>query len=139
MSWLVDTDVLSNRTKPKPNPGVIEWLRENAADFYTCSHVIAEVATGIERLTEGRRKTELQEWLHHLLRPLRGRILNFNDTVAIVWARQEAEYERLGCPMPMPDSFIAATARRHNLTIITRNESDYQRPGLGVLNPFTRA
>jgi predicted nucleic acid-binding protein len=135
MSWLVDTDVLCERTRPQPNPRVLDWLRDNAAGFYTSSHVIAEVAAGIERL-EGRRKVDLQKWLQRLIKSLGGRILNFNDTVALVWAQQEAEYERLGCAMPMPDSFIAATARRHNLTIATRNSADYQRPGLRVFNPF---
>ena len=103
MSWLVDTDVLSERTKPRPNPQVLNWLHDNADDFYTSSHVIAEVAAGIERV-EGRRKSELRLWLQRLIKSLGGRILNFNDTVALVWAQQEAEFERLGCAMPMPDS-----------------------------------
>ncbi|HZM05120.1 MAG TPA: type II toxin-antitoxin system VapC family toxin [Candidatus Saccharimonadales bacterium] len=135
MSWLVDTDVLSERTKVRPNSRVMDWLRDNAGNIYTSSHVIGEIAAGIERL-KGRRKEELQEWLRRLIKSLDGRILNFNDTVAMVWAQQEAEYYRLGCAMPMPDSFIAATARRYNLTIVTRNVTDYQRPGLRVFNPF---
>jgi predicted nucleic acid-binding protein len=135
MSWLVDTDVLSKRTKARPNPRVLDWLRENAGEFYTSSHVIGEIAAGIERL-QGRRKAALQQWLQRLIKGLGGRILNFNDTVAMVWAQQEAEYDRLGCAMPMPDSFIAATARRHNLTIVTRNVADYERPGLRVFDPF---
>jgi predicted nucleic acid-binding protein len=135
MSWIVDTDVLSERTKLKPNNMVLDWLRENATRLYTSSHVIGEVANGIERL-EGKRKAELQVWLQRLIRSLAGRLLNFNGTVAVVWAQQESEYERLGCAMPMPDSFIAATARRHSLTIVTRNVADFQRPGLRVFNPF---
>ena len=135
MTWLVDTDVFSERTKIRPNLRVLDWLRDNASDIYTSSHVIGEIAAGIERL-HGRRKVALQEWLQRLIKGLDGRILNFNDTVAMVWAQQEAEYDRLGCAMPMPDSFIAATARRYNLTIVTRNVADYQRPGLRVLNPF---
>jgi toxin FitB len=135
MSWLVDTDVLSERTKARPNPRVLDWLQENADNIYTSSHVIGEIAAGIERLP-GRRKTALQEWLQRLIKSLDGRILNFNDTVAVVWSQQEAKLARLGCAMPMPDSFIAATARRYNLTIVTRNVSDYRRPVLRVLNPF---
>jgi predicted nucleic acid-binding protein len=135
MSWLVDTDVLSERTKAKPNSRVLDWLGHNAGNIYTSSHVIGELAAGIERL-EGRRKSALRERLQKLIKGLDGRILNFNDTVAMVWGQQEAEFNRLGCAMPMPDSFIAATARRYNLTIETRNVADYQRPGLRVLNPF---
>jgi predicted nucleic acid-binding protein len=66
---------------------------------------------------------------------VRVRILNFNTSVGTVWGRQEAEFTKKGCAMPMPDSFIAATARRHNLTIATRNVADYARPGLRTLNP----
>jgi predicted nucleic acid-binding protein len=66
---------------------------------------------------------------------MEGRVLNFNSSVATVWGRQEGEFKRKGCQMPMPDSFIAATARRHNLTIVTRNVADYTRPGLKVFNP----
>ena len=135
MSWLVDTDVLSERTKARPNSRVLDWMRDNAGNIYTSSHVIGEIAAGIEQI-QGKRKVALQEWLQQLIKSLGGRILNFNDTVAMVWAQQEAEYQRLGCAMPMPDSFIAATARRYNLTIVTRNVSDYQRPGLRVFNPF---
>src|SRR5580693_6399133 len=137
MNCLVDTDVFSERTKANPNPKVLDWLRDNAASVYTSSHVIGEIAAGIERL-QGGRKAALQEWLQRLIKSLGGRILNFNDAVAIVWAQQEAEYDRLGCAMPMPDSFIAATARRYNLTIVTRNAADYQRPGLRVFNPFVQ-
>jgi predicted nucleic acid-binding protein len=73
--------------------------------------------------------------LTRLIEVMEGRILSFNSTVATVWGRQEAEFGQLGCPMPMPDSFIAATARRHNLVIATRNLDDYTRPGLKVFNP----
>jgi len=111
MSWLVDTDVLSERTKARPNPRVLDWLGDNATVVYTSSHVIGEIAAGIE-LLQGRRKASLQDWLQRLIKSLDGRILNFNHSVAMVWAQQEAEYNRLGCAMPMPDSFIAATARR---------------------------
>ena len=131
----MDTDVLSERTKASPNPQVLDWIRYNSADICTSSHVIGEIAAGIERL-EGARKASLQEWLQRLVKSMGGRILNFNGTVAVVWGQQEAEYARLGCAMPMPDSFIPATARRHNLTIATRNVADYQRPGLRVFNPF---
>ena len=86
-------------------------------------------------MPDGAKKQALQLWLNRLMDALEGRVLNFNTAVATVWGRQEAEFKRKGCPMPMPDSFIAATARRHNLTIVTRNVADYTRPGLKVFNP----
>ena len=136
MSWLVDTNVLSERTKRKPSQVVLSWLEDRASEIYTSSHVIGELQAGISALAEGARKRALQQWLNRLIEAMGGRILNFNTTVATVWGLQEAEFAEKGCPMPMPDSFIAATARRHNLTIATRNISDYHRPGIQVINPF---
>jgi toxin FitB len=136
MNWLVDTDLFSERTRKRPDPAVLRWLEENAAEIYTSSHVIGEMQAGISLLADGARKRALQTWLNRLVEAMAGRILNFSTTVAAVWGRQEAEFQRKGCLMPMPDSFIAATARRHNLTIATRNTADYARPGLKVHNPF---
>jgi len=135
MNWLVDTDILSERTKPQPDPRVLSWMEVNADAIYTSSHVIGELQTGIALLSEGPKKKALQAWLNRLVEGMEGRILNFNTSVAAVWGRQEAEFSRKGCPMPMPDSFIAATARRHDLIIATRNVGDYTRPGLKVMNP----
>jgi predicted nucleic acid-binding protein len=136
MNWLVDTDLLSERARKQPDPRVLEWLEENAAGIYTSSHVIGELQAGISLLPEGPKRRALQAWLNRLIEAMEGRVLNFNTSVATVWGRQEAELSRQGCLMPMPDSFIAATARRHNLTIATRNTADYDRPGLKAFNPL---
>jgi predicted nucleic acid-binding protein len=138
MSWLVDTDLLSERAKKRPDPSVLEWLEQNSGEIYTSSHVIAEIRAGVSLLAEGARKRALQAWLSRLVEAMEGRILNFNTSVAMVWADQEADFSRKGCLMPMPDSFIAATARRYNLTVATRNTGDYARPGLKVVNPVAR-
>lgn len=136
MSWLVDTDLFSEQTRKRPDPKVLAWLEENASEIYTSSHVIGEMQAGISLLPDGHRKRALQSWLNRLVEAMAGRILSFNTTVAAVWGRQEAEFQGKGCLMPMPDSFIAATARRYNLTIATRNVADYTRPGLKVRSPF---
>jgi predicted nucleic acid-binding protein len=133
--WLIDTDVLSERTRKKPNQVVLDWMEKHASEVYTSTHVIGEIQAGISALSEGARKRALQQWLNRLIEAMEGRIISFNTTVATVWGRQEAEYSAKGCPMPMPDSFIAATARWHNFTIVTRNTADYNRPGLKTLNP----
>lgn len=139
MAWLVDTDVLSERTRKAPNQQVLAWLEKNSADVYTSTHVIGELQAGISALSEGARKRSLEQWLNRLVETMEGRILSFNTSVAMVWGRQESEFAAKGCPMPMPDSFIAATARRHNLTIVTRNRADYQRPGLKTFDPYTKS
>lgn len=135
MAWLVDTDLLSERAKRQPDPRVLKWLEDNASEVYTSSHVLGEIQAGISRLPEGPKRRALQAWLHRLIEAMEGRILNFNTSVAVVWGRQEADFSRKGCLMPMPDSFIAATARRHNRVIATGNTTDYERPGVKVFNP----
>ena len=75
-------------------------------------------------------------WLTRLIDAMHGRIHGFNVAVAHVWAEQERLLERAGQRMPVEDSYIAATARRHNLIIVTGNEKDFRRPGLRVFNPF---
>ncbi len=136
MSWLIDTDILSERTKRNPRADVLLWLEERRSEIYTSSHVIAEIEYGVCALQDGARKSALKIWLNRLIDVMEGRILSFNTSVAAIWGQQEAEFAAKGCPMPMPDSFIAATARRYNLTIATRNVADYIRPGLKVVNPF---
>ena len=135
MGWLIDTDLLSERTKKQPDARALKWLEEHASEIYTSSHAIGELQAGISLLANGARKRALQAWLNRLIEAMEGRILNFNTSVAAVWGRQEAEFGEQGCPMAMPDSFIAATARRHNLIIATRNIADYTRPGVKVINP----
>ena len=137
MGWLIDTDILSERARKQPDARVLAWLEAHSSDIYTSSHTIGEIQAGIALLADGAKKRALQSWLNRLMDAMEGRVLNFNTSVATFWGRQEAEFKRKGCAMPMPDSFIAATARRHNLTIVTRNVADYTRPGLKVFNPVT--
>ena len=135
MSWLLDTDVLSQPAKRNGDARVIAWLRREKDRCYTSSVVIARLAYWV-RTKEGSQKTALQAWLTKLIDSMEGRIHGFNVGVAHVWAEQEWTFEKAGQQMPIEDSYIAATARRHGLTIVTGNDKDFLRPGLKVLNPF---
>ena len=135
MSWLLDADVLSQPAKKLGDARVITWLGEVQDECYTSSVVIAQLAFWV-RTKEGRQRTTLQSWLTRLTDAMHGRVLGFNVTVAHVWAEQEFQLQAAGQRMPVEDSYIAATARRHNLTIATGNEKDFRRPGLKVFNPF---
>src|SRR5205807_4960515 len=104
-------------------------------DCYTSTVVVAQIAYWI-RTKEGRTRAELQEWLRRSIEALEGRILSFNVATAHIWADQKFLFERAGQPMPVEDSYIAASARRYDLTIVTGNEKDFRRPGLKVFNPF---
>lgn len=97
--------------------------------------MIAQLAYWV-RTKEGRQRQALQAWLTRLVGALQGRIHGFNVSVAQVWAERERLLEKAGQRMPVEDSYIAATARRHTLTIATGNDRDFKRPGLKVFNPF---
>lgn len=135
MSWLLDADVLSQSVKNRGNRAVIEWLEHEQEDCYTSTVVIAQIAYWV-RTKEGRARGRLEQWLRQSVEALEGRILSFNVATAHVWADQKLALERAGQTMPVEDSYIAATARRHDLTIVTGNEKDFRRPGLKVFNPF---
>ncbi len=135
MSWLLDTDVLSQPAKRRGDVRVIAWLEQEKDRCYTSAVVIAQLAYWV-RSKEGRQRQVLQAWLTRLIDAMHGRIHGFNVSVAHVWAEQERQLERAGRPMPVEDSYIAATARRYGLTIATGNDQDFRRPGLKVFNPF---
>ena len=135
MNWLLDTDVLSQPAKRNGNPQVIAWLRREKDNCYTSAVVVAQLAYWV-RSKQGRQRTELQKWLTRLIAAMDGRIHGFNVGVAHVWADQEYLLEKAGRQMPIEDSYIAATARRHGLTIATGNDKDFRRSGSTLFNPF---
>jgi predicted nucleic acid-binding protein len=135
MSWLLDADVLSQPAKKLGDVRVVAWLEAVQDECYTSSIVIAQLAFWV-RSQEGRQREALQRWLTRLVDALHGRVLGFNVTVAHVWAEQEHLLKSAGQRMPVEDSYIAATARRHHLTIATGNDRNFRRPGLKVFNPF---
>lgn len=137
MSFLVDTNVLSELARARPEPKVVQWLRENEASLYLSTVTIGEIRRGIERLPTGERKTALLTWLSGLCRRMEGRVLSFNTATAHVWGQLLATWERKGITIPSLDGQIAATAHRHGLTIVTRNLTDFQATGLKLFNPFS--
>ena len=135
MSWLLDADILSQPAKRHGDTRVIAWLEQEKPRCYTSAVVIAQLAFWV-RSKEGRQRRALQTWFTQLIGGLHGRILSFSTSVAHVWAEQEWALQKAGQRMPVEDSYIAATARRHDLTIVTGNDKDFRRPGLKVFNPF---
>jgi predicted nucleic acid-binding protein len=135
VNWLLDADVLSQPAKRKGDQRVVAWLEAEKDACYTSAVVIARLAYWV-RSKDGKKREALQAWLTRLIDAMEGRIHGFNVSVAHVWAEQERLLEQSGQRMPVEDSYIAATARRYNLTIVTGNDKDFRRPGLRVFNPF---
>jgi toxin FitB len=139
MSFLLDTNIVSEWMKPRPNPGVVAWLEDVDEDRAFLSVVtLTELRYGIERLAPGNRRKRLAEWLEEEL-PLRfeGRILSIGPEVADACGKVVARSETMGRPMEVMDAFIAATSEVHRLTVVTRNVSDFQPVIRNVLNPWT--
>jgi len=135
VSWLLDADVLSQPAKRAGDAKVVDWLRAERDRCYTSSVVVGQLAYWV-RSKRGRQREELQAWLTRLLDAMHGRVHGFNVSVAHVWADLQHDLEARGLRMPLEDSYIAATARRHGLTIVTGNDRHFRRPGLSVFNPF---
>ena len=136
-SFLIDTDVLSEPTKKRPDPRAVAWLRKHEADLYTSAVVVGEIAWGIERLPKSKKRLGLESWFSNVVIPkMAGRILRFDTRVALVWGTLQAELEAAGRTMPWRDSVIAATARWHGLVVATRNVRDYAQSAAKVVNPF---
>ena len=138
MSFLLDTNAVSEWVKPRPNPGLIGWMESADEDRIFISVVsLAELHYGVERMAAGRRRSRLEQWLQHEL-PLRfeSRILPVDTIVAEAWGRTVSRSEAAGHPIGAMDAFLAATAETHQLTLVTRNFSDF--PLLkAVLDPWT--
>ncbi|HWG36365.1 MAG TPA: type II toxin-antitoxin system VapC family toxin [Terriglobales bacterium] len=138
MSWLLDTNVVSEWTQPSPSPAVTAWICDSdESQFFLSSVSIAELRFGIELLPSGARRTRLDQWLEHELMPQFGtRILALDRAVADAAGRISARSRKAGRPMALADALIAATASVHSLVLATRNSEDFAATGIAVLNPF---
>lgn len=137
MSYLVDTNVFSEKPKRSPDPAVLDWLSEHESEIFVSTVTIAEIRRGIERLPEGRRREEFQAWLADISRVMRRSILSFNRSVAHVWGQMQGQLDAQGVTLSAFDGLLAATAVRYNLTVATRNERDFKLAPVRVLNPFS--
>lgn len=140
MNFLLDTNVVSEWVKPRPNPGVVAWLADADEDRILISVVtLAELRYGVERLPLGSRRRRLDEWLKNEL-PMRfdGRVLPVDAGVAEAWGEMVARCEGIGRPIGAMDAFIAATAQVHGLTLVTRNVSDFEPVLKAIVNPWIK-
>ena len=138
MSFLLDTNAVSEWVKPRPNPGLIGWMEAADEDRIFISVVsLAELRYGVDRMTAGRRRSRLEQWLLHEL-PLRfeSRILPVDAQVAEAWGKTVSRNETADRPIGAMDAFLAATAETHHLTLVTRNVSGFSLLK-AVLNPWS--
>ncbi|WP_291982210.1 type II toxin-antitoxin system VapC family toxin [Candidatus Accumulibacter sp. ACC005] len=136
MSYLLDTNVLSELRRKRPNVGVVEWCaRRPAATLFLSVLTFGELRKGVEGLAASDRRSALLDWLEEELPTFfSGRILPVDSHVADCWGRLMAA---AGRPIPAIDSLIGATAAQHRLRLVTRNVRDYADLGLEVINPWS--
>jgi len=136
VSYLIDTNVLSELRRKLPHPGVSVWFAQRpASSLYMSVLTLGELRKGIDGLNDEDRKLALSDWLHtELSMFFLGRVLSIDEQVADRWGQLVAA---AGRPLPAIDSLLAATALVHGLTLVTRNAKDFEGLGLAVINPWS--
>lgn len=135
MSYLVDTNVLSELRRQAPDPRVVEWFAlRPPVTLYLSVLTLGEIRRGIDAVPSAKRRAALADWLETGLPAyFSGRILPIDERVADRWGRMLAE---AGRPLPAIDSLLAATAAVHGLAVVTRNVRDFQGLGVPVIDPW---
>jgi predicted nucleic acid-binding protein len=135
VSYLLDTNVISELVRPRPQAAVLDWFADTPNEALFLSVLtLGEIRKGVEKLNDAPRREKLRVWLEHDLRDWFGaRILPVDAAVADRWGRLLAE---AGRPLPSIDSLLAATALHHELRLVSRNARDFTYPGLVVVNPW---
>ncbi len=133
--YLVDTNVLSETTRPNPDPGVIEWLRAHEQDIAVNPIVLGEVWFGIRLLAPSRRRDALERWFDEVVRRIR--CVPLDAGTGLRWGELLAGLRARSRSMPVKDSLIAATAIAHGMVVATRNRKDFEPAGVEIVDPFS--
>ncbi len=138
MSWLLDTNILSELRRPRPEPRVVDFVTGCPLhQLYVGVVTLAEIRFGIELIAEPGRRAALNDWLTHRVRPMfEGRILSLNEEVMLKWRLLIEEGRKAGHTFSQPDLMIAATALHNGLTVVTRDRSEYDQAHVPVLDPW---
>jgi toxin FitB len=136
--WLLDTNVLSELRRPKPEPKVVAFIAGQALErLYVSTVTLAEIRFGIELVAKATRRAALSDWLAHKVRPMfEGRVLPVTEDIMFKWRLLVEDGRQAGHTFSQPDLIIAATALQHGLAVVSRDTSDYVRAQVPVLNPW---
>ena len=139
MSYLLDTCLLSELLKTRPNAGVAEWIGgPDESICFVSALTLGELRKDIEKLADGQRKDEIRNWLERdVIARFAGRILSADLEVCLRWGQVSSESERMGHPRPAIDALLASTALVHRMVLVTRNERDFAHMPVRILNPWS--
>ena len=133
---LVDTNVVSELTRPAPKTRVVTWLEDNEPALAIPTVALAELRYGIARLPAGRRRSSLLRFWETTCDQFRGRICSFDQRAAKMYGDVAAAAERAGRRLNVQDGQIAAIALVHRMRVATRNVRDFEAAGVGIVNPW---
>ncbi|RBQ28049.1 type II toxin-antitoxin system VapC family toxin [Aliarcobacter vitoriensis] len=138
MRYLLDTNIISELISKQPNQNVVQFLSSiDKEDIYLSVITIGEIKSGIENLKNLDKKENLSKWLEQdLLIRFQNKILNIDTNIMLIWGEINHKLKNIGKPLPIMDSLIASICICHNITLVTRNEKDFQNIELTVINPF---
>ncbi len=135
--YLLDTNVLSDSLRLRRYPELANWLsKQNANELYISSISLAEISYGVNRLTEGKRKKELQADLLRLQQRFANNILPVDANIALIYGKHQADQVNQGLNDNPFDSLLIATAKEHKLAVVTRNLKHYEDRGVVVIKPY---
>lgn len=138
-SWLLDTNILSELRRPRPERKVLAFVAAQPLELlYVSSATFAEIRFGIELVTDAGRRAALNDWLAHKVRPMfEQRVLGITEDIMFKWRLLVEDGRKAGHTFSQPDLIIAATALHHGLTVVSRDVSDYRKAHASVFNPWT--
>jgi predicted nucleic acid-binding protein len=139
IGWLLDTNVLSELRRPRPEQNVISFITAQPLELLYVSVVtFAEIRFGIEVAPDPALRAALHDWLAHKIRPMFAqRVLDVSEDVMFTWRLMVEQGRKASHTFSQPDLIIAATASRHDLTVVTRNVADFVQANVSVFNPWT--
>jgi predicted nucleic acid-binding protein len=137
MSYLLDTNVVSETERKHPNRNVLKWLGETDPGItYLSGLTIGEIKKGVSKLASGKRKAHIQNWLEDIRKQFGSRILPLTEQTFLIWGKMMGDFEQKGIVRPALDSFLEATALEHDLILVTRNVRNFQDSSVTILNPW---
>jgi predicted nucleic acid-binding protein len=139
MAWLLDTNILSEIRKPRPEPKVVIFVSGTPLDeLYVSAVTLAELRFGIDLLSQGStQRANLSQWLTNTIRPMfNDRVLPVTEDIMFRWRVLMEDGRKSGHTFSQPDLIIAATALQHGLTVVTRDRSDFDKARVPVVNPW---
>jgi predicted nucleic acid-binding protein len=136
--WLLDTNVLSELRRPKPERKVLAFIAAQPLEYlYVSAVTFAEIRFGIEIVADASRRAEFNDWLAHKVRPMfEQRVLAISEDIMFKWRLLVEEGRKARHTFSQPDLIIAATALDHGLTVVSRGVTDYRKARVPVFNPW---